>query len=84
MESRKRKVVSSDEAFKEIERFLYDSESDEDDDLHELYDEDEFQQHVREELVGSVKEIAVAEDEGNVGFEITERTVEEGTPCQES
>ena len=77
MDSRKRKVLSSDEALKEIERFVEDSESDEEDDLNELCDPDEFRQHIRDDLVGSVDESSAAEEQGNVGFEITESNVAE-------
>lgn len=56
MESRKRKVLSSEEALRDIEQFIDDglndgdSDDDDDDDLYELVDRGEFEEHMRDGL----------------------------------
>ena len=79
MESRKGKVLSSDEALRDIEEFIDDNQSDNDnndilyDDLYELLDQDEFQEHIRarlEETGGDAVSTAIG---GKYGEEMEEQ-----------
>ena len=74
MERRKRKVLSSEEALRDIEQFIDDDRSDDDnnddDDLCELLDEDEFVKHMRARLEETGGDAVSAEIGGKDGEEM--------------